>query len=79
LNLEAVLIPLDEQIGGSFISSWGHECGTAMCEKCAEIDKRIEHYERIVASINDQLTINRFKELVANLEAEKAALHPEQK
>jgi hypothetical protein len=29
-----------------------------MCEKCAEIDKRIEHYERIVASINDQLTIN---------------------
>ena len=50
-----------------------------MCEKCAEIDKRIEHYERIVASINNQLTINRFKELVANFEAEKAALHPEQK
>jgi hypothetical protein len=49
-----------------------------MCEKCEELDDKIEHYRRIAASINDQLTIDRIRELVATLEAEKAALHPEQ-
>jgi hypothetical protein len=40
---------------------------------------QIKHYRRIAASINDQLTIDRIGELVASLEAEKAALHPAQK
>jgi hypothetical protein len=40
---------------------------------------KIEHYRRLAASINDKLTIDRIEELVANLEAERAALHPEQK
>jgi hypothetical protein len=50
----------------------------AMCEKCIEIDKKIERYRRIQQSILDQVTVDRTKELVADLEAEKAALHPEQ-
>jgi hypothetical protein len=50
-----------------------------MCDKCRKLDERIKHYRRLAASINDKLTIDRFEELVANLEAEKAALHPEQK
>jgi hypothetical protein len=49
-----------------------------MCDKCAELDGRIEHYRRIAASISDQLTITRIKELVAKLETQKAELHPEQ-
>ena len=49
-----------------------------MCDKCAELDGRIEHYRRIAASISDQLTISRIKELVAKLETQKAELHPEQ-
>jgi hypothetical protein len=49
-----------------------------MCEKCKELDDKINHYRRIAASINDQLTIDRIGELVARLEAEKAAFHPEQ-
>ncbi len=48
-----------------------------MCEKCVEIDKKIEHYRLIERSILDQLTVGRAKELIAELEAQKAALHPE--
>ena len=49
-----------------------------MCEKCAELDGRIKRYRWIVASISDQLTITRIKELIAKLEAGKAELHPKQ-
>ena len=49
-----------------------------MCDKCVELDDKIEHYKRISASIGDQLTIDRIAELVAQMKAQKAALHPEQ-
>jgi hypothetical protein len=49
-----------------------------MCEQCAEIDKTIERYRRILLAIGDQLTIDRTKEMMADLEARKAALHPQQ-
>jgi hypothetical protein len=48
----------------------------AMCDKCVEHDKKIERYRRVSSSINDQLTIDRLKKLIADLEAQKAALHP---
>ena len=32
-----------------------------MCEKCAELDRKIEHYERMSALIGDQLTVGRIK------------------
>jgi hypothetical protein len=54
------------------------ECGTDMCEKCAELDERIERCRRGVVSINDQLTIDRLNALIDELQVEKAALHPEQ-
>jgi hypothetical protein len=47
-----------------------------MCEKCAEIDKRTEHYRRICNWIGDELTISRIRALIEKLEAEKASLHP---
>jgi hypothetical protein len=50
-----------------------------MCDKCTELDGKIEHYERISASISDQLAIDRIKELVERLKAQKAALRPEQR
>jgi hypothetical protein len=52
--------------------------GKPMCEKCVELDGKIEHYQRISASISDQLTVDRIKELVEKMKAQKAALHPEQ-
>ena len=48
-----------------------------MCEKCVEIDKVIARYQRILLSIFDQLTMDRIKELIAEMNARKAALHPE--
>lgn len=49
-----------------------------MCEKCVEIDKTIENYQQIKRSIMNQLTVDRIKELIAELEAQKAGLHVEQ-
>ena len=52
--------------------------GETMCEKCEEVDKTIVRYQRILLSIGDQVTIDRTKELIADLEAQKATLHSEQ-
>ena len=49
-----------------------------MCERCVQLDAKIEHYNRIAGSLTDQLTIERIKMLVEQMTAEKAALHPEQ-
>lgn len=49
-----------------------------MCEKCTEIDKMIERYRRILLSISDQITVDRTRQLIADLRDQKAALHPEQ-
>jgi hypothetical protein len=49
-----------------------------MCEKCAELDERICRYRRLADSINDQLTIDRLKQLVVDLLAEKVTLHADQ-
>jgi hypothetical protein len=48
-----------------------------MCDKCVELDEKIAHYERIRSSINDQLTIDRIKELVEQMQAQKSDLHPD--
>lgn len=50
-----------------------------MCNKCDEIDQKIEHYRSIVSRLTDQLTNERIAELIADLEKQKAGLHPEQK
>jgi hypothetical protein len=48
-----------------------------MCEKCVEIDNQIDRYRKILRSINDQVTLDRASTLIADLEAQKAALHPD--
>lgn len=47
-----------------------------MCEQCVEIDKTIARYRRILLSIGDPITVDRTKQLIAELLAKKAALHP---
>ena len=49
-----------------------------MCDKCIELDKKIQQYRRIAFSLNDRLTLDRIKTAIAKLEAQKAALHPKQ-
>jgi hypothetical protein len=48
-----------------------------MCEKCVEIDERIKRYRDLLRSIGDQATVDVAKKLIADLKAQKAALHPE--
>ena len=49
-----------------------------MCEKCQELEKKIERYRRIAFSINDPLTIDRLNQLIKDTDAERAKLHPDQ-
>jgi beta-phosphoglucomutase-like phosphatase (HAD superfamily) len=53
--------------------------GRAMCEQCVEIDKKIENCQRLASRITDQPTIDGIKGLIEQLQAQKVALHPEQK
>jgi hypothetical protein len=48
-----------------------------MCKKCTELDRKIEHYQRLTSSIIDQRTIDGIDQLIKNMEAEKARLHGE--
>jgi hypothetical protein len=50
-----------------------------MCDKCIELDKKLEQYRRIASSITDQLTIDRLNKLIRDTVAERAKLHPDQK
>jgi hypothetical protein len=50
-----------------------------MCGACEQLDEKIEHYKKVMAAMTDQLTIERISALVAELEAQKVALHPKQK
>ena len=50
-----------------------------MCDKCKELDKKIDHFRLISWSITDQLTIDRINEAITKYEAQKAALHPDEK
>jgi hypothetical protein len=45
-----------------------------MCDKCVELDKKIEHYREITMAIGDELTIERIKALIGDLQAQKAIL-----
>jgi hypothetical protein len=50
-----------------------------MCDKCQELQKKIDRYRRLAVSINDQLTIDQLNQVIENLEAEKVKLHPDQR
>jgi hypothetical protein len=50
-----------------------------VCEKCIELDTKIARCRRLSLAISDQLTIDRIKALILELQTQKAALHPELK
>jgi hypothetical protein len=49
-----------------------------MCDKCVELDGKIEHYLRLSSRITDQTTLDGIKGLIEQMKAQKTALHPEQ-
>jgi hypothetical protein len=48
-----------------------------MCEKCEELDEKIEHYRNLMARVTDRQTSEGIGQLIEDMQAEKAALHPE--
>jgi hypothetical protein len=77
-----ILINEDEQIRRSSVLSAAAHIGPpmrdmdpAMCKKCKELDQAIEHYRELSQSATDQLTIDRFKELIRDLYKQKISLH----
>ena len=49
-----------------------------MCEKCDDIDERIGRLKYIAKHVLDQPTLDGIGQMVTELEAEKASLHPEE-
>jgi hypothetical protein len=41
------------------------------CDKFAPLDKKIEHYQKLLLGIADQLTVDRIESLIADLQAQK--------
>jgi hypothetical protein len=46
-----------------------------MCEQCKEIERMIERFRQVKRSISDELTVQRAKKAIADLETQKMALH----
>jgi hypothetical protein len=49
-----------------------------MCDKCAEFDKKIEHYREIAQWVTDPLALEGIDILTKKYEADRRALHCEQ-
>jgi hypothetical protein len=49
-----------------------------MCEKCAEIDEKVEHYRSLASRVLDDAMIKGMEALIADLLALKEQLHPAQ-
>jgi hypothetical protein len=50
----------------------------AMCEKCVELDGKIDRYQRMASRMTDQAMLDGIKELIERMQAQKIAIHPEQ-
>ena len=49
-----------------------------MCDKCVELDGKIEHYQHLARNVSDQKTLDGIALLIDKYETDKKALHPEQ-
>jgi hypothetical protein len=49
-----------------------------MCEKCVELDSKIEHYRLLASRITDEPILDGIKDLIERMQAQKVALHAEQ-
>jgi hypothetical protein len=46
-------------------------------DTCQELDKKIEHYGSLMAGVTDPQTNEVDRKLIEEMQAQKAALHPE--
>ena len=57
-------IKLIDAKGRSCIAPFPDSSGGPMCDKCVELDKKIERYRRLSSSLADQMTIDRIYALI---------------
>jgi hypothetical protein len=50
-----------------------------MCEKCIEIDQKIDHFRLLASRISDPATTDGIQSLIDGMNDQKRALHPEQR
>jgi hypothetical protein len=50
-----------------------------MCARCVELDRKIEHYQRLASRFTDQALLGGIREVIERAEAQKTALHPDQR
>ena len=50
-----------------------------MCEKCVELDGKIEHYRDIALRMTDEAMLRGINVLIERAKAHKEALHPVQR
>jgi hypothetical protein len=48
-----------------------------MCERCVELDAKIDRYQQMARLITDRRTLDGIAKEIEEANAEKAALHPE--
>jgi hypothetical protein len=46
-----------------------------MCERCEQLEAKIQRYRSFIAQGLDDLTVERIKELIKELERRKEAMH----
>jgi hypothetical protein len=51
----------------------------AMCDKCVELDGKIEHYQRMASRTADPDLLDGIQKLIKRMKGQKALLHPEQR
>jgi hypothetical protein len=59
----------------SSLRGWNVFAELVMCEKCREIDKKIEVYQRLIQATTDQGEIESLREKVKHLIWQKLDLH----
>jgi hypothetical protein len=48
-----------------------------MCDKCVDIEEKLARYRRLHKAVGDNDVIQRLREMIDELAAEKLALHPD--
>jgi hypothetical protein len=49
-----------------------------MCDKCIELDGKIEHYQHMASRSTDPDILYGIQKLIERMKARKAALHPDE-
>jgi hypothetical protein len=48
----------------------------AMCERCNEIDVRVDYYRQLARGVTDKAALGTINSMIADTDIQKRALHP---